>query len=146
MSQLRDRARLLDERDDIVGAAAAYEELLSSGEAGVDDLIAMALGGGLGSLMDALGISGAAFTLGNVVLTREKSVDKLAHGELDHEIRHADQWAWSGLTTPTDPLAGQFGMFLWYLGFSAISQGTGHSQCWNPYEMWAGPNAGQYRC
>ncbi len=43
MSSLRDKARLLDERDDIVGAAAAYEELLSSGEASVDDLIALAL-------------------------------------------------------------------------------------------------------
>jgi len=43
MNSLRDRARLLDERDDIVGAAAAYEELLSSGEASVDDLIALAL-------------------------------------------------------------------------------------------------------
>ncbi len=43
MSQLRDRARLLDERDDIVGAAAAYEELLASGEASVEDFIALAL-------------------------------------------------------------------------------------------------------
>ncbi len=43
MSQLRDRARLLDERDDIIGAAAAYEELLSSREASVEDLIELAL-------------------------------------------------------------------------------------------------------
>ena len=43
MSSLRDKARLLDERDDIVSAAAAYEELLSSGEARVEDLIELAL-------------------------------------------------------------------------------------------------------
>jgi len=102
--------------------------------------------GGLGALLDALGLSARSFTLGNVVLTREKSIDSLKPDELDHEIRHADQWAWSGLATPQDPLVGQFGMFLWYLGFSAISEGTGHSQCWNPYEIWAGLAAGQYRC
>ena len=39
----RDTALRLDEDDDIVGAAAAYEELLSSGGANIEDLIAMAL-------------------------------------------------------------------------------------------------------
>ncbi len=43
MSSLLTKARLLDERDDIVGAAATYEELLSSGGASVEDLIALAL-------------------------------------------------------------------------------------------------------
>ena len=102
---------------------------------------------GLGALLDALGLAGSsAFTLGNVVLTREKSIGRLKPGELDHEIRHADQWAWFGLATPQDPLVGQFAMFLSYLGSTGFSMGTGHSQCWNPYEIWAGLVAGRYRC
>jgi len=43
MSQLRDTALMLDEHGDNVGCAAAYEELLSSGEVSVEALIALAL-------------------------------------------------------------------------------------------------------
>ena len=105
--------------------------------------------GGLGALLDALHIGGKAFTLGNVILTREKSIDGLGAEYLDHEIRHADQWALFGLgalSAGMDPLAGQAVMFIAYLMNVAVVTPFGGGVCQNVFEIWAGLAGGNYSC
>ena len=75
-------------------------------------------------------------TLGNVILVREKEIGASL---LDHEERHADQWAWFGLATPGNPLIGQATMGISYL---AIDRGLG--PCLNPYDWHAGWADGGY--
>jgi RHS repeat-associated protein len=104
---------------------------------------------GLGSLLDALGISGRAFTLGNVILTREKSLDNLDEDFIDHEIRHADQWALfglAGLATSGSPLLGQVGMFVTYMLNVSTAKLDGGGKCENVFEIWAGLEGGGYEC
>ena len=110
------------------------------------------------ALLDALGF-GTAFTLGNVILTREKSANALRRdkGEdfIDHEIKHADQWALVGLAALAsghDILTGQYLMFLLYMGNYGIGLGaskagwTKRGACVNVFELWAGLSAGKYAC
>lgn len=105
--------------------------------------------GGLGALLDALHIGGKAFTLGNVILTREKSIDGLDDDYKDHEIRHSDQWALFGLAALAvgqNPLAGQGVMFIAYmLNVGAVTP-FGGGACQNVFEIWAGIKDGHYAC
>jgi hypothetical protein len=77
-----------------------------------------------------------------VYLLGEKfDVEKRADASIRHEMKHADQWAAAGLTTPYDPLLGQAAMAGTYLGNQGIT-----GSCGNMFEILAGLNDGGYRC
>lgn len=92
---------------------------------------------GLGSLLDRLGGSNNAVTIGNVILSREKSWNEMGAELIAHEIKHADQWAVAGLATWPNPLLGQSKMLESYLAAQALF-GT----CGNPFEKAAGIGPG----
>ena len=78
----------------------------------------------------------AAFTLGNVVLTRHEADRLLARPALlGHEERHSSQYA-ALLGLPMVPL------YLLAAGWSWLA--TGSVAAYNPFERWAGLASGGY--
>jgi RHS repeat-associated protein len=97
--------------------------------AGANGLSCRALRNGLTGCFGAKFLDGSALTLGNVILVKDYDI---GGGLLDHEERHADQWAMFGLATPGHPLAGQAVMGMTYVGLSAK-----FGPCGNPFERLA---------
>lgn len=93
-------------------------------------------------VMDSINKGGMTF--GNVYILGEKfEPEKLLQPSLDHEMKHADQWALAGLATAGEPLIGQ-AILAGAHGEEILR--TGGNACSNFFEVWAGPADGGYSC
>jgi len=90
--------------------------------------------------MDSINRGGMTF--GNAYILGEKfDAEKLEAPSLRHEMKHADQWAFAGLSTWPNPLIGQGVMAGIY---AALNDRLG--SCRNPFEILAGRGDGGYQC